>query len=544
VTRAGPQVLVIGLDGATWRVLDPWSQAGRLPHLTALMERGARGTLQSTVPALTLPAWSSCMTGKNPGRHGIFAFRQLAARSYDRGRLANATDLRGSRLWNIAGRAGKRVGVVNVPPSYPVQPVNGFMVGCMLTPPSERCIVNPPELMTELDPYRIDTELPRGLRRGNPDYEQRAVEYLDGLREQTRWRADAILRLTQRQPCDLLCTVFYAPDRAQHFFWEVVERAAIDGSEPSAQAIRCLYTTIDDTVGRLVDNAGPDATVIVVSDHGFAPAPRRLVRVNRWLANHDLLHQRRFWRTRRKIVRTLFPAPWRARYDTLDHIMINRAQTSAWCEALDEPGTAGIWIHTADRYPFGCVSSAAQYRAVQRQIQTGLRELTDRDGTAVFRAVHLRGEIYDGPFVEEAPDVLAVCAEGYGIGAKPLGAELRAAEPIGTFDEADYSGHTGVHDPAGIYLMAGPSITARGQCDPLPIEAVTPTALYLLGLPVPRAMDGPVATALIDPARLAREPVRFSEEEDDDEARDTPGWNSAEEEALIAERLRSLGYLE
>lgn len=542
MTPATPQVLLIGLDGATWRVLEPWSNAGRLPHLSALMERGARGILRSTVPALTLPAWSSCMTGRNPGRHGIFGFRQPAARSYERGRLANASDLRASRLWNVAGRAGKRVGIVNVPPSYPLQPVNGFMVSCMLTPPSEERIIEPPELRAELGPYRIDTELPRNLRRGAPDYERRAVEYLEALGEQTRWRTDAILRLAQRMPCDLLCAVFYAPDRAQHFFWELTAHAAIDTEGSMERAVRALYSTIDDAVGRLVDRAGPDATVIIVSDHGFAPAPRRLVRVNRWLADHGLLYQHRFWRARRKVVRTFFPASWRSRYDTLEHIMIDRSRTSAWCEALDEPGTAAIWIHAADRYPLGCVRSEAHYRAVQREIQTGLRDLTDADGTPVFRSVEPRSEIYEGPFVDDAPDMLAVCAEGYGIGAKPLGAELRASEAIGDFDEAEYSGHTGVHDPSGIYLMAGPSIAARGECEPLPIEAIAPTALYLLDVAVPHAMDGQVATSLVDSGHLARRPVRVSDEDDDTPA--APGWSSPEDEALIAERLRSLGYLE
>jgi predicted AlkP superfamily phosphohydrolase/phosphomutase len=547
MTHTGSQVLLIGLDGATWRVLEPWARSGQLPHVAALMERGAWGTLRSTVPAVTLPAWASCMTGKNPGRHGIYAFRQLAARSYDRGRLVNATDLRAPRVWNIAGRAGKRVGVVNVPPSYPLRPVNGFVVSCMLTPPGERSITDPPELATELGAYRIDTDLPRGLRRGQPDYEDRAVEYLDALREQTASRAAAILRLTQRHPCDLLCAVFYAPDRAQHFFWELVEEGGAapprgDTSRP-LQAVRNLYAALDDAVGRLVAAAGPDATVVLVSDHGFAPAPHRIVRINRWLADRGLLRQRPLWRTRRKVIRKLFPAGWRARYDTLDHIMVDRAKTKAWGEALDEPGTAGIWIHVADRYPRGCVASDAEYRALQRQIQAGLRELRDSDGAPAFRAVHLRDEAYDGPFVSEAPDVLGVCAEGYGIGAKPLGAELRARDVVGTYDEAEYSGHTGVHDPFGVYLLAGPVIAARGAQPALRIESIAPTVLYLLGVAVPRSMDGEVATALIDPALLEHGPVRFSDDPDDD-APSAPGWSSPEDEALVADRLRQLGYLE
>ena len=125
---ATPQVLILGLDGATWRLLEPWARDGRLPHLGALMARGSWGTLRSTVPALTLPAWASFMTGKNPGGHGVFAFRRPAPDRYEPGGITNASDLRAATLWDLAGRAGKRVGVINLPPSYPIRPVNGYVV--------------------------------------------------------------------------------------------------------------------------------------------------------------------------------------------------------------------------------------------------------------------------------------------------------------------------------------------------------------------------------------------------------------------------------
>src|ERR1043166_5584682 len=149
------KVLIIGLDGATWRVLEPWARAGRLPHLAALMARGSWGPLRSTVPALTPPAWSSLITGRNPGAHGVFAFRRLAPGRYETAGLASAADLRAPTLWDIAGRAGKQVGVISVPPSYPLRPVNGFVVGCMLTPPGEP-FTYPPELAHEIGDYSID----------------------------------------------------------------------------------------------------------------------------------------------------------------------------------------------------------------------------------------------------------------------------------------------------------------------------------------------------------------------------------------------------
>src|SRR5437870_5869298 len=174
------KVLIIGLDGATWRVLEPWARNGRLSNLAVLMARGSWGPLRSTVPALTLPAWSSLATGRNPGGHGVFAFRRLRPDRYDSPGLASASDLRAPTLWEIAGRAGVRVGVVNVPPSYPIRPVNGFVVSCLLTPPGER-FTNPPELARELDGYRIDLQPPRGVVLDDPANRERSEEHTSEL---------------------------------------------------------------------------------------------------------------------------------------------------------------------------------------------------------------------------------------------------------------------------------------------------------------------------------------------------------------------------
>src|SRR5262249_57835782 len=115
------------------------------------------------------------------------------------------------------------------------------------------------------------------------------------------------------------------------------------------------------------------------SGAGFGTKPERSVRVNRWLANQGLLRRHAFWTTRRRVVRKLFPAAWRARYDTLDHILVNRPKSRAWSEALFT-GTAGIWIHVRGRYPLGCVEPGADYERVRDRILQGLGAPTDGAG--------------------------------------------------------------------------------------------------------------------------------------------------------------------
>ena len=128
-----PRVLILGLDGVPWSLLDPWLAAGKLPNLARLIANGVRGDLRSTIPYVTAPAWTSCVTGVNPGKHGVFDFAMQRAGDYGI-TVVNSTSLRARPLWAILSEQGRRVGMVNVPVTYPPQPVNGVMVTCMLTP--------------------------------------------------------------------------------------------------------------------------------------------------------------------------------------------------------------------------------------------------------------------------------------------------------------------------------------------------------------------------------------------------------------------------
>jgi predicted AlkP superfamily phosphohydrolase/phosphomutase len=300
-----------------------------------------------------------------------------------------------------------------------------------------------------------------------------------------------------------------------------------------------VFTELDEGIGRLVDAAGPDTTVILVSDHGFGAKPALSVRVNRWLADEGLLRRHAFWRLRRRIIKKMLPRPWRARWDTLDHILVDRRRTRAWSEALFT-GTAGVWVHLAGRYPHGCVAPGAEYEAVRDRIIAGLGTLVDPEGRRVFEAVWRREDLYRGPFVERAPDVVAVCTPRFGIIFESLARELRDQALFGPFEEL---GYTGTHDPLGIYLFAGPTIAAAGASGELPIEAMTPTILHLLDVPVPRDLEQPVCTSLLHPDYLRAHPVRIGDAVGAAAAGEG-GWRSEEDEARIADHLRALGYLE
>jgi predicted AlkP superfamily phosphohydrolase/phosphomutase len=537
------RVLVIGLDGATARLLEPWMRAGELPELARLRERGVHGELRSTFPPLTPPAWSSFMTGKNPGKHGVFGFRRLAAMGYRSGDLVTARDLRARTLWEILSDAGRTAGAINVPPAYPLRPVNGFLVSCLLTPLGERDVVHPPELRRLLpEGYQIAVDPPARLVGSDADYRARALAYLRQLDTLAAQRTELALRLVRECPCDLVAVVFYEPDRIQHFFWTHLAGGHPPGvgAETAAEiagAARAIFHRIDGAIGALVRATGPDTTTFVISDHGFGEAPARLVYVNRWLADAGWLRVRASWRWRRRLVRRL-PGGLRERWRPTDEA-VDWPRTRAWCEVI-ETRSAGVWLNVRGRQPAGCVDPGAEYERVREELRRGLLGLHDGGGR-VFETVARREDVYSGPETAAAPDLLLYTGPRHGLRFNGLRPELRARDP---FDAASDDGLTGAHDPAGIYLIAGPTIAARGAAGVVPIEAIAPTALYLLDLPIPDGMDAAPLLDLVDPALRTGRPVRREPDRDPAPLDDAPPWRSDADRAVVEAQLRALGYVE
>src|SRR5262249_38369000 len=204
MTAPRRRVLVLGLDGASFRLLEPFAARGDMPELARLMAAGCHGELRSTFPPLTPPAWSSFMTGKNPGKHGVVSFRRAPA-GYRTGDFINARTLRARTLWDIVGGQGYTVGAINVVPSDPVQPIDGFMVSCMLSAPGAKDIIYPPEYRPLLgDDYVISLEPPQQLVPSDPRYGEKAMDYLQRLRRLGLRRREVALRLMRERPCDLL----------------------------------------------------------------------------------------------------------------------------------------------------------------------------------------------------------------------------------------------------------------------------------------------------------------------------------------------------
>jgi predicted AlkP superfamily phosphohydrolase/phosphomutase len=258
-----PRVLVIGLDGATWDLVKPWVQSGYLPQMARLTEEGSGGNLESTVPPVSPAAWSSFMTGKNPGKHGVFDFTVRDFRGYGM-RLAQRTPE--PSLWALLSNQGRSVCVVNVPQTYPPEPVQGYLVTGLGTP-SERVFTHPAELSQRLrrQGYQINTEV--DLQR---DGAERFVEDVQQVAERV---TETSLGLMERLDWDLSVVVLRLTDEVAHFFWHWM-----DTEHPAHQpaddlhrlAILRCYQKADELIGKLLEAVeDAETTVLIMSDHGF-----------------------------------------------------------------------------------------------------------------------------------------------------------------------------------------------------------------------------------------------------------------------------------
>ena len=220
---AGPRVLAIGLDGASFELLDPWLESGEMPHLAALVTRGASGGLESVIPPLTPPAWTSAATGVNPGKHGVYNFlRPKFGRPVTE--FFGTADWKAPALWDFLAARGIPSIVLHLPATYPPRPVHGALVAGLPLTNVEANSTWPPglkdELRHEIPGYRLfpDTML---LRTDRDAYYRDAV---DTLRAQT----DEVLYLMAHREWSLLFTLWHMGDSLKHFFWEDMERAAVD----------------------------------------------------------------------------------------------------------------------------------------------------------------------------------------------------------------------------------------------------------------------------------------------------------------------------
>ena len=547
------KVMVLGVDGATLDLILPWAEAGLLPTFARLMRQGSWGVLRSVVPPVTPTAWSSFLTGSNPGRHGLYDFVGRRRGSYDNW-LANASYRSGASLWGLLSQAGRRVTVFNVPLTYPVEPVNGLFVSGLMTPADATDATWPPELLDDI--RRAVPEFnfsPPGAF--SPGEEARFVQAIADLNETTRQVARYLLT---RQPWDFYMAVFMGTDIAGHFLW----KAMTDGRPPElAGAIRDCYRQVDAALAGLIETAGPDVHLIVMSDHGFGSLDRYL-HINAWLRERGYLKLKRTpvtWLKRAFYRLGLTPlAVYRAlrrlglgeqirragrQRSTLVQKLLKRSFLSFadvdWSRTrLFSIGFAGpLYVNLKGREPQGIVAPGGEYEALLAQVTADLRALRDpASGEPLIGPIYRRQELYQGERADEAPDLVFLPRDmrdgTFGLMAFGSNRWLTPA--------AD---RTGTHRMEGVLFLTGPGIRQGVHLGESSILDIAPTVLALLGVPIPATMDGQVLEkAMTDELRASLDITYLAPAEEPLPVGLPTDFERVEEERL-REHLRGLGYV-
>jgi predicted AlkP superfamily phosphohydrolase/phosphomutase len=561
------KVLIIGMDGASPRLLFPWARSGELPALRRLMERGIHGTLLSTVPPATYPAWSSFMTGANPGKHGLFDFTARVPGSYSI-QFVNSTHRKMPTLWRILSDAGFRVGVMGMPSTYPPEHVNGFMISGFDSPVAtgiEGSFVWPRQLYGEIKKnvgeYLI-TDF-QELKIG-PDWHDKAIE---GLEKTVRRKADIARYLLGKKEVDLLCVLFGESDTVSHHFWSAFDpgspRFVRQLGERHADGILKVYRWIDAEIGSLLEEFPDDALVLVVSDHGFGGSGDRVLYLNRWLEEKGYL---RFKGSGGALVRGLeglksrmldiVPVKLQEQVfrrfggrvaNTLESRLrfgsIEWGKTAAFSEELNY--FPSIWVNVEGREPEGRVARGGEYEDLRDELIEELEKWRDPETRErVVRKAWRREDLYWGDHIEEAPDIVLETSleSGYSYNVLPSRSG-ESTSPVRHLGETELVGSkgrgmNGSHRQEGIFVLAGPGIGAAEG--PLTARIWDPmvTVLDFLGVEAPAGLDG---TGLLGPRESRR---AAGTQAVDGKLPSTPTPLSAKEQDEIAKRLRGLGYLE
>lgn len=560
------KVFIIGLDGASWNVIFPMIEEGKLPNFRYLMKGGTYGVLRSTIQPSSEQAWPALMSGKNNGKHGIFGFYQRKPGTY-RFAFVNFKNIKAKTLWKILSERGKHVAVINVPMTYPPEEVNGVLVSGLLSPAKNSQYTYPVDLKDEIraniGDYIIDVD--EGIKWSKFEGDETLVQkYLKQVTEMIEMRTRVVQYIEETKKWDFLMVVYRAIDGISHKFWNCVESQYLhEDAATHGNVIYDFYEKIDTQIGKLLQSVvGRDTSVFIVSDHGFGRLEKSVF-LNRWLKKIGLLRlkdERKgfsslnisnlfrllskrsnypFFREFKKIALKTFPGLAEKAYTAIAFDNINWSKTKAF--AIGSMGN--IYLNVKGREPEGEVNPGEEYDRVRNDLIHQLKKLEDPyTGQPIFKEVYKGEEIYHGDYAHLAPDIVGFKSCDYRINVVDL--EKSDDEVVVPIKDKFLfvNSRAGEHDINGVFIAYGNGIRQNVEISGAEIIDVAPTALYFSGESIPKDMDGRVLTEIVTEDFLQRNEVKYSDEETRPSSEEEYEYSEIEQ-SVIARRLKDLGYL-
>jgi len=504
------RVFVLGLDGATFKIISPLAKRGLLPTFKRIMDEGCWGILESTIPPISGPAWVSFSTGCSPKVHCIFDFILKKPGKYEYYYI-NSANVKIPFFWEVVGNYGKKVGIINVMVTYPPRPVNGFLITGGLTPQPKNFTYPPDlelELLSRFGEYPFFP--PGGLTpKGGEDR-----EYIKLMFDSLTKRMEITKYLARNKKWDLLVTVFGETDALQHAYMGLMNISNI-----AKDAIQSCYKLIDDFLRELMDEIlNEDDLLIIMSDHGHGPLRKYLV-VNNFLMSINALQLKNSALVKLKklayrcgltpsmgyrMARALgFRRALSAFRGGIGESLLNKLMISYndidWTRtnAFSVGVGGGIYINLRGREKCGSVEPNKYGKVVEWLIDE-LCSLRDPEtGQYVVEKIYRKEEIYGAN--PNAPDLIFITREGYATLHTPQFATLSIFEPAPS---------SGAHRPDGVFMAYGNSVQRGRRLKKARIFDLAPTILHFLGVPIPHYMDGKVLIEIFDEkSEPARRPI-------------------------------------
>jgi len=458
--RTKRKLVVIGLDGVGADLLFQDLQ-GELPNIRALMRQGTWGQLNSTVPCITIPAWSSMLSGRDPGALGIYGFRNRARYDYAPMVMANSRAVQRKRLWDYVGAAGRESLVVNVPQTYPIQPLNGGLVSGFLTPDTQASFSFPAilkhQILKRAPDYRFDVKHYRHINR-----RQLLQDMMDMTLEQYRVFGD----LLSSRAWDFAIHVNIGTDRIHHAFWRYrdAQHRLHEPTHPFGSAIRDYYRLVDEQIGGILARLDGSEIVMLVSDHGVKRMDGAIC-INEWLWRHGWL--------------VFKQEPTIGQITPFDLNAVDWSRTRAWATG----GYYGrIFLNVQRREPNGIIPAEA-LPSVRQELADRLRSIPDHHGKPLNTKVYCPHDIYQ-QVNRIAPDLMVYFGDLHWRVLGSIGhGKCHALQNDTGPDDAN-------HAMEGVYILVDPKQSGSGQSNACQLMDVASKGLRLMGLDVPPELQG------------------------------------------------------
>ncbi|MFH1888978.1 MAG: alkaline phosphatase family protein [Candidatus Omnitrophota bacterium] len=558
------KTFIIGLDGVSFRLIRRWISDNHLPTLKSLMEKGCYCDLESVYPPLTPAAWTSFYTGKNPGKHGLFDYQYRREGTYemlpvDSGRV------RSDSLWKILGTYGKKVGVINVPMTYPAQEVNGFMITGLFTPnlsDLDKTNFTYPEALKDeirsnIGRYRIH---PRYFyAKGNID------ELVRDYCELIDQRVETTLYLMRSKPWDLLMMVINETDHIQHQLWHLLDPDHPDFDARESEKYRDLflrvYRRIDEGIARMLEDIDTENTnIIIMSDHGLGPV-YKWINLNTWLLKKGYIRIKKSLRSRLKYIAFLMGFTPANAYRMMLRLTKNKGKKGGklatgkrflerlflneedieWerTRAYSLSHMGQVNINLKGREPRGMVAPE-DYGDMIRVLRDDLLKAGADNSTAdkLIAGAFTKDKLFQGPYVDQAADLyLKVARDHYHI----LGGAAFISNKV---IERSY-GNSATHRIDGIFIACGPAVKSSGAItERIRIFDIAANILYMMKIPIPSDLDGKIIEGIYTAEYLNGNKAEYRNANPRKKAVSSGSAGLSEEEiAATREMLKKLGYV-